>query len=169
MANNFEITLTPSAWLPNATNGPAQACMATYDRSNMAYDDTTKETAISKAIRIPAAYTGSGTLKADIDYAMATATSGNVAFEVSVEAVTPGDAIDLDAADSFDSANSNSGAVPATAGYPQRITVTLSSKDSVAAGDYVRLKLARIAPTNGSTATATGDARVLSVVLREEV
>lgn len=168
MADNFTVELPPDSWLPNATNGPAQACIATYDLPYMAFDDSTKETAFSKIIRCPSGYTGSGTLKADIDYIMATATSGTVDWEVSVQAVTPGDSLDMDAGESYDTLNSNSGTVPGTAGYPQRITVTLTNKDSIAAGDLVRLKLARDA-ADGTNDTATGDARVLCVTLREEV
>lgn len=167
MANNFEINLPPSAWLPAATNGPAQGSLATYDRPYLAFDDSTDESAITRPFQMPAAYTGSGTLKADIDYVMASATSGKVDFEISVEAITPADAVDLDAADSFDTANNNNETVPGTAGYLSKLTVTLSSKDSVQPGDYVRLKINRDA-NDGTNDTATGDARVLLVVLREE-
>lgn len=117
---------------------------------------------------MPSAYTGSGTLKADIHYMMASATSGTVNFEVSVEAVTAADATDLDAGESFDSVNSGSATVPGTAGYLGVMTITLTNKDSVAAGDYVRLKLDRDGDDGGSDDTATGDAYVMLVVVREE-
>lgn len=167
MANNFQVDFAPDAWLPDATNGPAQPNIATYDRPYLAFDDTTQETARSYPISMPAAYTGSGTLKARITYMMATATSGTVDFEVSVEAVTDGDSLDMDGAESFDAVNSGTETVPGTAGYPSMIEVTVSNKDSVAAGDYVRLKLARDAD-DGTNDTATGDARVLLVTLFEE-
>jgi hypothetical protein len=117
---------------------------------------------------MPASYTGSGSLKADIFYMMASATSGKVDFDVLVEAITTADALDLDSASSFDSANSGDQAVPSVAGYLGQVTITLTNKDSVAAGDYVRIRLERDAD-DATNDTATGDARVLLVVIREEV
>lgn len=168
MANNFELNLPVALALPNDTNGPAQGCYATYNIAFLGYDDTAVETAQWQAVQIPAAYTGSGTLKLDVWYMMATATSGSVAFRAYVEAITSGDAVDLDAGDSYDSANQGNSAVPGTAGYLKVVTVTLANKDSVAAGDWVRIKLDRYA-TDGANDTATGDARVTALTLREEV
>jgi hypothetical protein len=165
MANNFEINLPVTGWILPASNYPARGVV--QGRPYLAYDDTTVETARSICFQLPAAYTGSGTLKADIDYIAASATSGKFDFEVSVEAVTAADAVDLDAGESFDTANAGNGTVPGTAGYLGRITVTLTNKDSCAAGDYIRLKLERDAD-DGTDDTAAGDARVLNVTVREE-
>lgn len=167
MANNCEIDFPVAAWLPDATNGPSQGTIATYDRPYLAYDDSTKETARSACKRMPAAYTGSGTLKGAVQFMMATATSGTVDIELSIEAVTEADATDLDAGESFDAVNSGSETVPGTAGYFGEIVITLANKDSVAAGDYFRLKMARDA-TDGTHDTATGDCRVLGVTVFEE-
>lgn len=161
------ITFGASDFLPAATNGPAQVCLATYDRQRLAYDDTTDESAVSRERIMPATYTGLGTLKAAVRYEMATAASGGVKFDVQVEAVTAGDAVDLDASDSFDSSNTNYGTVPATAGYPQEIIITLTNKDSVAAGDDLRIKLFR-RPSDTTNDTANGDARVKLVRIYEE-
>lgn len=116
---------------------------------------------------MPAAYTGSGTLKLDIMYAAASATSGKVDFEASVEAITSGDTVDTDAASSFDAVNAANQTVPGTAGYMSVLTITLTNKDSVAAGDMVRLKLERDAD-DATDDTATGDINVYSVTLYEE-
>ena len=167
MANNFEHNLYANAFLPDATNGPAQVTTGTVDRQYLAFDDTTTETARSFAFQMPAAYTGSGTLKADVWYRMASATSGTVEFELSVEAISDGDSIDMDTTESFDSVNNASETVPGTAKYPSKVTATLTNKDSVAAGDSVRIKIARDAD-DGTNDTATGDARVWLVVIREE-
>lgn len=166
MANNFEINLPAQSFMIPATAGCARRVL--QDRPFLAYDDTAVEAAISLPFEMPATYTGSGTLKADIFYMMASATSGSVDFDVLVEAITAADAVDLDSASSFDSANSGDQTVPATAGYLGQLTITLSNKDSVAAGDYVRIKLERDAD-DSTNDTATGDARVLLVVIREEV
>lgn len=167
MANNFECQIPVTALIPASTNGPAQGSVATYDVPVLDYDDTTVETAQSLPVQIPAAYTGSGTLKLDIWYQMRTATSGSVAFRAYVEAVSSGDTLDLDAADSYDAANQGNSSVPGTAGYATKLTITLTNKDSVAAGDWLRIKLDRYA-TDGANDTATGDARVSALTLREE-
>jgi hypothetical protein len=102
-------------------------------------------------------------LTAVIHFRMASATTGTVQFDVALEAITPGDALDLDAASSFATANSSSlQAVPATAGYLGTLTITLSNNDSIAAGDLVRLRLAR-----NMADTAAGDCQVLAVELRD--
>jgi hypothetical protein len=56
-------------------------------------------------------------------------------------------------------------AVPATAGYMEQVSVTLTNADSIAAADLVRVSVAR-AVANGAD-TATGDCYVLSVEIRD--
>lgn len=165
MANHFEILFDADSFVPPTTNAPDRGMV--QDRTFLAFDADTKQTAISKAITLPATYTGAGTLKANIAYIMESATSGTVDFEVAVEAITSGDTTDLDAASSFDTANAASETVPATAGYLSVMTVTLANKNSVALGDSVRMSLARDA-TDATNDTATGAARVLWVSLFEE-
>lgn len=165
MANNFEKDLPASGWVIPSSNGCSRGIV--QNRPFLAFDDTTVEGARSAPFQMPAAYTGGGTLKADIFYMMASATTGKVDFEVAVEAVTAADSVDLDSAESFDTANAANQTVPGTAGYLGKLTVTLTNKDSVAAGDMVRLKLERDAD-DGTDDTASGDARVLFVTLREE-
>jgi hypothetical protein len=166
MPNNFEVTIPADAFVMPSSAYPSSSYI--QERPYLAYDDSTQETAITQPFQMPGTYTGSGTLKLDIHYMMATATSGKVEFEVSVEAVTPADALDLDSASSFDSVNNGvTDPVAGTAGYLMKLTVTLTNKDSVAAADYVRIKVSRDAD-DGTNDTATGDARLLCVVLREE-
>lgn len=166
MANNFEIGFPASSMIIPSSGGCGRGVV--QNRPYLAFDAAAQESSLTPAIQLPAAYTGSGTLKADIHYMMASATSGTVNFEVSVEAFTEADAVDLDAGTSFDSVNSGSETVPGTAGYLSVMTITLTNKDSVAAGDYVRLKVDRDGDDAGSDDSATGDAYVLLVVLREE-
>lgn len=144
-----------------ATNFPQ--LLLSNRRPALAFDTTTEETCYWMAI---APQGLSGALTAIVHYAMASATSGGVAWGVSVEAITSGDAVDTDAADSFDTENvGTDAAVPGTAGYLEAVSVSLSSADSVAAGDYVRLRLAR--KVGNAADTATGDAYVLAVELQE--
>jgi hypothetical protein len=166
MARNFEIMFDADAFIPpssaHADKGVVQ------NRIYMAFDASTVEAMYSKAVKIPDGYTGSGTLKADIYYMAASATSGKFDFEVSVEAITALDALDQDSASSFDTANAGNQTVPGTAGYLGLLTITLTNKDSIASGDIFRIKLERDAD-DATDDTATGDARVLCVVIYEEV
>lgn len=131
----------------------------------LAFDAATDETAQWTGIA-PQGLTG--TITAVITYMMASATSGTVGFQVALEAVSDGDATDLDAGDSFDTVNNSaSTTVPATAGYIDQISVTLTNADSLAAGDLFRLRLNRDADGSAITDSATGDAYVLSVELRD--
>ena len=131
------------------------------NRPALAYDASTNESAQWSGIA-PQGLTGA--LTAVITYMMASATSGDIDWDVSLEAVTDGDAVDLDAGDSFDTVNSTDNTtVPGTAGYIDQVTVTLTNADSIAAGDYFRLRVTRDAASD----TSTGDALLLSVELRD--
>jgi len=92
-------------------------------------------------------------------YKMASATSGNIVWSVQVHALTNTDAVDLDA-DSLANVQSNTDAVPGTAGH---VAVTnplgLPLDDSLAAGDFVTLALYRQADSVADT--ATGDAEFI--------
>lgn len=146
-----------------ATNFPALTLV--NRRPALAYDASTDETAYWTGI---AAAGWTGTVTAVISYVMASATSGAVGFQVQVEAVTAGDSVDLDAATSFDTVNNSaSTTVPGTAGYMGQISVTLTNADSIAAADYFRLSLNRDADGSAITDSATGDAYVLGVELRD--
>jgi hypothetical protein len=106
----------------------------------------------------PADYTGSPVAK--VTYKMASATSNGVAWDVRIGATSDGDSQDQDAQD-FGSSNVNSGTVPGTAGHIDVISVTLTNADSVAAGDFVVVRLARATGNGGDT--ATGDAEFLGL------
>ena len=107
-----------------------------------------------------------GALTAVITYSMASATANLIEFEVSLEAISDGDAVDTDAADSFDTVNSGSATVPGTAGYIDQVSVTLTNADAIAAGDLFRLRVSRDAD-DGTNDTATGDLYLHSVELRD--
>lgn len=129
-------------------------------RPVLSYDATTNETA-EWTHKMPA-FTGA--LTAVVSYIMATATSGDVDIDVSIEAVTDADTTDLDAGDSFDTVNSTDNTtVPGTAGYMDEVSVTLTNADSIAAGDYFRLRVTRDAASD----TAAGDLHLLAVELRD--
>ncbi len=140
------------------------ALLTVNARPVLAFDASTAETCYW-TFPWPQGFTGTASLV--VSYMMASATSGKVDFEVAVEAVTAGDATDLDATTSFGTANTiTAPTVPGTAGYMQQFTCTLTDKDSVADGDYVRLSLKRDA-ADGTNDTATGDCYILLAELRE--
>lgn len=134
-------------------------------RPVLAFDAATDETCYWTGIA-PQGLTG--TMTAVITYAMASATSGAVGFQIAIEALTAADAIDTDATTSFDTVNNSaSTTVPGTAGHIGQISITLTNQDSIAAADYFRLSLNRDADGSAITDSATGDAYVLAVELRD--
>ena len=139
-----------------ASNYPALGTI--NSRPALAFDASTSETCYW-SLMVPQGWTGTKT--AVITYMMASATTGGVAFDVALEAVSDGDATDLDATTSFASVNTGTATVPGTAGYIDQISVTLTNDDSAAAQDYLRMSLAR------AVSTATGDCYVLAVELRD--
>lgn len=160
MATTFA-TLTPfSAEFP-AANFPQLTLI--NQRPVLGFDASTAETAYWTII-IPQGFTG--TMLAVVHYMMASATSGKVDFIGALEAVTDGDATDLDAGTSFDTGNAiTAPTVPGTAGYIDEFTITMTNQDSAAVGDYARFSLQRDA-TDATNDTATGDCYVLAVELR---
>ena len=82
-----------------------------------------------------------------------------------LEAVTSGDAFDMDAGESYDTENTATTAVGGTAGYMTQSTITLTNNDSSSAGDYLRIRIRRVGSSGSDT--ATGDAYFLTAELRD--
>jgi hypothetical protein len=122
------------------------------------FDDTTPQLCYWQ-FRMPTDY-ASGPI-AKLALAMASATSGSVDWEVSIMAVTAGDAQDIDT-ESYATINSASATVPGTAGHLTEISSTLTNDDSLSARDLVRVRVARDAD-DVSNDTATGDAELQAV------
>lgn len=130
------------------TNPPGVSFVSS--RRMLLFDADTDEI-IYYTFRMPQDYSSAPVLK--FQYSMASATSGNVIVGCEVMAVTDGEAVD---SDSYDTVNTSSAtAVPGTAGLMDEISLSLSNADSVAAGDYVALKIRRDA--DNASDTATGD------------
>ncbi|HEU4543054.1 MAG TPA: hypothetical protein VFR23_18125 [Jiangellaceae bacterium] len=125
----------------------------------LAFDATTEEQVVW-AFRMPADYSSAPVLK--VQYKMTSATTGGVAFEARIAAVSDGDAQDVDAK-GFAAANVGTATVPATAGHLDEVSITMTNADSVAAGDFVIVYLNRD-PAHASD-TATGDCEVVAVSL----
>jgi hypothetical protein len=133
-------------------------------RPVLAYDASTEETAYWTA---PAVQGITTPLTAVLTFCMASATSGAVVLGVQVEAISDGDSTDIDAGTSFDATNNSAGTtVPGTAGYIKQVSVTLTNNDGIAAGDLVRIAVARKTADAGDT--ATGDLYLIQVELRDD-
>lgn len=109
---------------------------------------------------MPPNYASAPVLK--VQYKMLSATVGAVAIDGRLAAVTPGDAADVDAK-AFGAANTTTDTVPGTAGHMKEISLTMTNADSLTAGDFVVVYLARDGAAGGDT--AAGDMEVLSVAL----
>lgn len=152
--------LTPlSAEFPTAN----YAALTTVNaRPALAYDAATDESAQWTMVA-PQGLTGA--LSAVLTLIGNAAGTNSTYWEVSVEAVTDGDADDLDGADSFATVNTGNIAMAATQGAMKQLSITLTNDDSIAAADYVRIKVTRDA-NNGSDNFAA-DAYLLAVEIRE--
>jgi len=143
---------------------PGRSSDASGARPYLAFDAATDEAAYFTFVA-PVGITTP--LSAVITYAMASATSGNVILDATLEAISDGDTLDTDSSESLDTANTSSAtAVPGTAGYIDQVSITLTNNDSIAAGDLCRLRIRRVG-SNGSD-TATGDLLLLAVELRDD-
>lgn len=158
-------TLLPFAAEFPATNFPQ--LLLNNRRPALAFDASTDETCYFTWIA-PQGLVTASPLTAVIFYCMASATTGTVGFQIAVEAITPGDAVDTDSATSFDTVNNSaSTTVPGTAGFVDAISITLTNQDGIAAGDSVRFSLNRDADGSAITDSAAGDCYVYQVELRD--
>lgn len=119
------------------------------------FDATTEEQVCFNVPFWPADYASAPVAK--VSYKMTSATTGGVAFESRIAAITAGDATDADAK-AFAAANVGTDTVAGTAGYIKTVSFALTNDDSVAAGDHVSVYLNRD-PAHASD-TATGDCEV---------
>jgi hypothetical protein len=93
-----------------------------------------------------------------------TATSGDVIFEAQIAAITPNtDTQDIETKALATATNATDTHLGTTGQRLHSVDITVSNLDSLAAGDYVTLRLARDA--NNASDTMTGDALVVKVVV----
>lgn len=131
----------------NSGNGPWE----------LLFDATTDEAAVWQ-FKMPNNYSSSPIL--EITYKMASATSGTVEFEGAIMCVSDGDSADVGTA-SFSTIAVGSATVPGTAGYPDKINITLTD-DSCAADDDTFIYLSTDAD-DATNDSATGDREVTNV------
>jgi hypothetical protein len=136
------LPLPNEIFLPFGANFPVYIKTATggAERSAWGFSHTVSQVLRSASMPMPA-FTGDLTFKA---LTACSATTGNMQFRVQVEAIASLDAINIDTTNSFDTANSSGSiAVAGTTFNPKEISITLTNRDSVAAGEYVIFRLDR--------------------------
>lgn len=148
-------------------NQPPSTNYATLDTRNqhpvLDFDDTINEDAVFSSV-MPQNYGGGG-LSVFIHYAMTSAVSGNIDWDVSFERI--GDQQqDLDA-DGFAAVQSvDNTTVPGTSGLVDIVSIAFTDgaqMDSIAVGEKFRIKVTRDAAND----TATGDAELCNIEIRE--
>lgn len=141
---------------------PPAASFATLDTRNsiavLDFDDTTSESVFWVSVMPEAANLSLG-LIAHIKWAATSATTGNVTWGVQFERMTT----DMDA-DSYDTAAVGTTACSGTNGIPSDTAITITTIDSIVAGDMYRVKVYRDAAAG--TDTMAGDAELVSVEIR---
>lgn len=149
-------------------NEPVASDFATLDTRNLHpvldFDATTNESSVFSAV-MPRSYAGTTGLTVFLHYALTSATSGTVDWDVAFERI--GDQqLDIDG-DSFAAVNSvDNTTVPGTAGLVDIVSVTFTDgadMDSVAVGEGFRMKVTRDAANDD----ATGDAELRFVEIKE--
>lgn len=148
-------------------NEPPASSFATLDTRNghpvLDFDATANESAVFSAV-MPRRYSGGG-LTVSLGYSMATATSGDVDWDIALERI--GDQQQDVDADGFAAVNSaDNTTVPATSGMVDVVSVAFTDgadMDGVAAGELFRIKVTRDAASD----TAIGDAELHFVEVRE--
>ncbi len=132
----------------------------------LAFDDTEEKAAVTPEVAMPQAY-AAGALTAICHFYMASDVTNDISLDVFVEAKTPNsDTLDLEAATDWDTANSGTVSLGSTtAGDPLTVSITLTNKDSVAAGDLVRFGIRR--DTDSGDDDAVGDLFLAAIEIQE--
>jgi hypothetical protein len=156
-------TKTYSVFTP-LDNQPPASNYATVDTRNsimvLEFDAATDESAVFVGVIPEAASLGSG-LKVRIHWMADTATSGTCRWGVQIERMNT----DEDS-DSFDTATTAGSTTNGTSGIITTTEITITTIDSVAAGEPFRLKVYRDADGTSGTDDMTGDAQLVAVEVR---
>jgi len=145
-------------------NQPPASNYATVDTRNsimvLEFDAATDESAVFVGVMPEAASLGSG-LKIRIHWMADTAVSGTCRWGVQIERMNT----DEDS-DSFDTAATAGSTTNGTSGIITTTEITITTIDSVAAGEPFRLKVFRDADGTSGTDDMTGDAQLVAVEVR---
>lgn len=160
---------TLAVFFPNQGEPPA-ANYATLDLRNVVlildFDDTTDES-IEFAGFMPRHYGGGG-ITVTVGWMATSATSGTISLDISFKSVTD-DADDLDTK-AFATANNVNPTTATATGEVDYVEITFTNgadMDSVAAGEYFRILIARDADGTTSTDDMTGDMELVFIEIKE--
>lgn len=149
---------------------PTSSNFATLDLRNQVpvldFDAATDESIVFSAV-MPRHYGGGG-VTLTIGWMATTATSGTISLDAAWMSVSD-DADDLDTK-SFAAANNANPTAASASGEVDYATIAFTDgadMDSVAAGEYFRLKITRDADGTTSTDNMTGDMELVFVEVRE--
>ena len=148
--------LTPLTAQPPAANFPGYGSSAD-SRAYMGFNDTTAQSTSWVDVMPESAVLTSG-LIVRIFWAAVSATTGNVIWKADFDKLVSA------TTDSYDTAVSVTTAVPGTAGNIVTSSITITTIDSIAAGDGYFFRLTRDA--SNVSDTAAGDARIILVEIR---
>lgn len=144
-------------------NQPPAANFATLDTRNsilvLEFDASTEESACFVGV-VDESMTLTSGITVRIWWMGDTATSGNVRWGVQFERT----GTDMDA-DSFDTNAQATSAANGTSGIESVASITITTIDSLAAGDRYRLRVYRVA-ADATNDTMTGDAQLVAVEVR---
>ena len=150
------ILLPIPAHSADPTNPPGLAFTAA-NRPYLLFDGTTDELVLW-TFRMPQDY--SSGLTVYVQYSMATATTNNIAIRTEVMAIADTEDVDTDNFSAVEASADDT--VPGTAGNMGVVSDALGTP-TLAAGDYICLRLGRENATSGTN--ATGDMEVWAVSL----
>jgi len=160
---------TLCVFFPQDAELPASA-YATFDTRNdivvLDFDDTTDESADFAGF-MPRHYGGGG-ITVTVGWMATTATTGTISLDVSFKSVSD-DADDLDTK-AYAAANNANPTTASATGEVDYATITFTDgadMDSVAAGEYFRMRVTRDADGTTSTDNLSGDMELVFVEIKE--
>ena len=155
------IPLHPRSAIPDSSTGAQHDVIdgTNFPIPVLAFDTTAEEQAYWT---FRAVLYGSGNLTVDVDWYADTASSGDVRFGAAIAVITPNtDTQDIET-DAFATANETTDSHLGTTNQRlHRLTITISNLDSLAADDWVVLKLYR--DIGDAADTMAGDALVAMI------
>lgn len=158
-------TLKPDEAQPLATAFPASVKNngTNFPVFGLAYNDTTQESAYWSFVAI--GY-GSGDLTLDIYWYADTATSGNIVWESQLACIAANtDTTDVETKTPGSLNYIQDTHLQTTGQRLHKATITITNKDSIAAGSMCWLKIARDADGTSATDDMTGDGILVQAIL----
>lgn len=159
------LVLPAKACYPETTSG-AQIDVRN-DHIVWDFDGSTDEELLCAAV-LPRNYAGSG-LTISLHIAFTSATTGTSRWQADIERVGAATQ-DMDSDGFTGTFQSAAGAAPATSGHIVIVTITFtngSQMDSLAVGEYFRLKIRRDADGTSGTDDITTDAELVAIEIKE--